>query len=84
MVPSRVERRMNTATVWAGPERRKREEYRVMLGDQWAHGWLAFETRGEKRRLAPIPDGWEEMTARDLQELLSRAVPVSPGRRLIE
>ena len=23
-------------------------------------GWLCFESRGEKRRIVPIPDGWEE------------------------
>lgn len=30
-------------------------------------GWLAFQTRGEKRRLAPIPDGWEALTSAQLE-----------------
>lgn len=28
------------------------------------NGWLCFESRkGEKRRLAPVPDGWDNATA---------------------
>ena len=85
VVPSRVERReRQDATAWVGPERRHQEEYRVLLGGQWTYGWLAFETAGEKRRLAPIPDGWEAMTPRELDELLEQATLVRPSRRLAE
>ena len=37
------------------PERRARNTFRVPLGRTWAAGWLMFETKGEKRRLAPFP-----------------------------
>lgn len=85
VIPSRVERRQHQdALAWQGPERRQQEEYRVLLGGQWTYGWLAFETSGEKRRLAPIPDGWEEMTPGELGELLARATLVRPSRRLVE
>ncbi|HEY0023263.1 MAG TPA: hypothetical protein VGB24_10150 [Longimicrobium sp.] len=28
---------------------------------RYAGGWLSFESDGERRRLHPIPDGWEEV-----------------------
>jgi hypothetical protein len=42
------------------------------------HGWLAFEPAGggEKRRLSPIPRGWENATEADLESMLQRADPV--------
>ena len=40
-------------------------------------GWLCFECPGEKRRLTPIPQDWEECTEQELERLLaaSSAVP---------
>lgn len=65
-------------------DRRHQEEFRVLLGRQWTNGWLAFETRGEKRRLAPIPSGWEDMTPEALESPLKEATLVQPSRRLVE
>ena len=48
------------------------------------HGWLAFENRYERRRLAPIPEGWQEMDATQLRHLLADARPTGRARRLIE
>lgn len=44
-------------------------------------GWLAFESEGgrEKRRLYPIPSGWESATEEELERLLDRAEPVREG-----
>lgn len=42
-----------------------------------AAGWLCFESENEKRRLAPIPDGWQEMATLQLRELCASAAPVS-------
>lgn len=36
-------------------------------------GWLAFETANAKRRLAPIPAGWEHASESELLDLLGRA-----------
>ncbi|HYR08234.1 MAG TPA: hypothetical protein VEQ60_10715 [Longimicrobium sp.] len=50
-----------------------------MRGDvrpQFASGWLAFESNGERRRLAPIPRAWEEAVDGGLCELLAQATPV--------
>src|SRR5438034_5245279 len=38
-----------------------------------AEGWLCFESEAEKRRLAPIPLGWELWDEHSLRELCSRA-----------
>ena len=38
-------------------------------------GWLGFECEAERRRLAPVPDGWEEASDDELRALLARAQP---------
>jgi hypothetical protein len=42
------------------------------------HGWLAFEPvgGGEKRRLSPIPAGWEKASETELDRMLDRAESV--------
>ena len=30
------------------------------VASEYSSGWLCFEGGGEKRRLAPVPDGWEQ------------------------
>lgn len=47
-------------------------------------GWLVFETRGERRRLVPIPSDWEVADEVSLAELCGRAMPVPTRRRLID
>ena len=43
------------------PERRKSPFRRtVEVASEYSQGWLCFEGEGEKRRLAPVPEGWEE------------------------
>lgn len=84
VVPANVERRLAQDGKWSGPERRHTQEFRVRLGRQWTNGWLAFETAGEKRRLAPIPDAWEDLRVDALESLLQRARRVPPSRRLVE
>jgi hypothetical protein len=38
-----------------------------------ANGWLTFESFTEKRRLAPVPPRWDEMSNHELMELWQRA-----------
>ena len=45
-----------------------------------AGGWLAFDTQGERRRLAPIPDRWEELPEAELARLCA-AAPLAPSDR---
>jgi hypothetical protein len=43
-------------------------------------GWLGFECEAERRRLAPVPDGWEQASDGDLRGMLARAQPNRPTR----
>ena len=49
-------------------------------GTPFANGWLCFESPLEKRRLAPIPEGWEFLDTATLQQLCDSAQHV-PARR---
>ena len=46
----------------------------------FANGWLCFESADEKRRLAPIPKGWEFRDTKILEQLRDKATLVSPTR----
>ena len=59
-------------------ERRRVEQVRAPVTPGFEHGWLTFESRGEKRRLAPVPRDWERLDDSGLRVLLGRARPV-PG-----
>jgi hypothetical protein len=41
---------------------RRRDPYRrtVSVSTEFSKGWLCFESEGEKRRLAPVPQDWDE------------------------
>lgn len=57
----------------------KREK---VLPEAFRHGWLVFECDVERRRLAPIPDDWEDLTDLELAQLcLSASVVPSRTRR---
>jgi hypothetical protein len=47
----------------------------------FAKGWLCFESAEEKRRLAPIPSGWEFQDSALLEQLRDKALPVPARRR---
>ncbi len=53
------------------------------IAQQPIEGWLAFESKFEKRRLRPIPAAWESIPDEELQNLLLAAVPAPSSRRLI-
>ena len=84
--PEYAERRRTTpgAATPVVPERRARNTLRVPLGKTWAEGWLVFETKGEKRRLAPVPPNWAELSDAELDRLREQAMLAATTRRLIE
>ena len=47
---------------------------RRSVNPELAEGWLTFESMAEKRRLAPIPEGWEDLDDETLVRLLDSAV----------
>ena len=57
---------------------------RVRIAAGLSRGWLAFESAGDKRRLAPVPAGWESLSDAELEALCAKATQAPPKRRLIE
>ena len=47
--------------------------YTTGLTGPMLRGWLTFESGDDRRRLAPIPDGWERASDEQLQALCARA-----------
>jgi hypothetical protein len=64
---------------WGGPERRSGSDRRtinqrrITLSAGYGRGWLTFESLAEKRRLVPIPGGWEEASSAALRALCDQA-----------
>jgi hypothetical protein len=54
------------------------------VDDRLRNGWLAFQAKHEKRRLSPIPTGWENLSDPDLRVLLDTAATAGKPSRLIE
>lgn len=46
------------------------------LPEGYRNGWLCFESPTEKRRLTPLPLGWQELPIEQLAGLLGTAVLV--------
>ena len=47
---------------------------RIRIAAPLAAGWLCFECATERRRLVPVPPGWQRMSDRGLEELCARAI----------
>ncbi|HEU0014737.1 MAG TPA: hypothetical protein VFQ45_13710 [Longimicrobium sp.] len=59
--------------VWNVAPSRKSD---LFLPATMADGWLCFECADEKRRLHPVPPGWEELPEAELWPLAQTAQPV--------
>lgn len=81
----RADRRRGNGHGYSGPERRRSEDRRghkaALFTPGLESGWLCFESGEEKRRLTPIPPGWDQAAEKNLEELLERSASV--GRRRI-
>ena len=65
----------------AGPQSNLglREE---LLPESYRGGWLVFESPTEKRRLAPVPQGWQTLTPQELRRLCALATPTRQRRQV--
>lgn len=63
--------------LYRGPERRELDDRRSQHAALPQAGWLVFESGSERRRLMPIPPGWEVRSESDLERLCGRAKPVT-------
>ena len=68
----------------SAPDRRKQQLMGAAIAGELAHGWLAFETTGERRRYTPIPDDWAQVPDAELVTLWRAAALVAPKKRLLE
>jgi hypothetical protein len=61
----------------SGLERRGgvRKSARASVSQEFAQGWLCFETSGEKRRLAPVPEEWDRASEETLERWCGAAAP---------
>ena len=56
-------------------------DWRTGVSAELHEGWLTFEGDGLRRRLAPIPDDWEDASPMTLQSYLARAQAVQSARK---
>jgi hypothetical protein len=70
------EDRMDRAERRSGVERRREALARNPVAAEFVGGWLCFETVGEKRRLAPVPDGWDRADDDTIEQWCGVAKPV--------
>jgi len=78
-----VDRRANDVDRAGAVERRRAVERRggvkrsprASVAEEFAHGWLCFEARGEKRRLAPVPELWDRADDETLEQWCGMARP---------
>jgi hypothetical protein len=87
--PSHAERRKSASDRrrsrrTSGERRQVEDRSRVRINSDLADGWLAFESKHDKRRLSPIPIGWEALDASALEQLCEQANSVGRPRRLLE
>ena len=87
-----VQRRVSDDERGDAPERRTGEERRegekpqplaisrATIAPEFTYGWLCFETVGEKRRLAPVPEGWDRADDETIEQWCCGAKPV-PRRK---
>ena len=87
--PSHAERRTKEgdrrqAHRTSGERRKVEDRSRVRIKSSLSHGWLAFESKHDRRRLAPIPMGWEAFDEAALERLCEQARSIGRPRRLLE
>jgi hypothetical protein len=58
---------------------RRRREVRILVPAELQHGWLAFQSGSDRRRLVPVPESWSNLDDEALVTLLERADRVSDG-----
>jgi hypothetical protein len=68
--------RIDDAERRSGDERRTGErDSRTPVAAEFTYGWLCFETAGEKRRLAPVPEGWDRADDETIEQWCCVAKP---------
>jgi len=80
--PSLLERRSGEVVIQADGERRGMPARRAPVAMELRFGWLVFESETSKRRLAPVPPGWESADENALRAYLAKAT-IRDGPKLV-
>jgi hypothetical protein len=70
------EDRTDSAERRSGTDRREERLSRALIAPEFTYGWLCFETQGEKRRLAPVPERWDSADDETIEQWCCVAKPV--------
>ena len=77
-----IQRRMAKQARVDAPERRTGQERRTEkfsrspVAAEFASGWLCFQSGGERRRLAPVPEEWDRADDETIEQWCCVAKPV--------
>ena len=63
------------------PDERRRDH---LLPAEYREGWLVFESQSEKRRLAPVPAGWSDLSDAALSALCDAATVQTRGAKRVD
>ena len=75
--PISIERRLNEERRrYPRLSDRRNANLELKLRGLHRDGWLTFQCGHQRRRLVPIPDGWDNLDDADLVTLLQRAAPL--------
>lgn len=75
--PISIERRLNEERRrYPRLSDRRNPNLELKLRGSHRDGWLTFQCEHQRRRLVPIPDGWDSLSDSELVGLLQRASPL--------
>jgi hypothetical protein len=69
-----------TGRRWMAWDTYPQSETLTRVRSDYARGWLSFECAAERRRYAPVPEGWEGFDDGRLCALLTESVAVVRAR----
>ena len=72
----RSDDRTDSAERRSGTDRREHRLSRGPVAAEFTYGWLCFECSSEKRRLAPVPEGWDRADDDTIEQWCCVAKPV--------
>ncbi len=75
--PISIERRLNEERRrYPRLSDRRNSNLELKLRGSHRDGWLTFQCEHQRRRLVPIPEGWDSLPDSELVGLLERAAPL--------
>jgi hypothetical protein len=78
---TKEEDRTDSSERRSGNERRLKQgevkKARAIIAEEFTYGWLCFECSEEKRRLAPVPEGWDRADDETIEQWCCAAKPVT-------